>query len=346
MDGVISTLSRKWDHKFCKLIASDTEVTLLCESKKSTYEKLKDIIKTPKIYYSLEELEKFPVFIKPDKGYGSRGTKLVNNIDEANLHMEEIHNGIICEYLPGKEYTIDCFTNKEDNLLFAGPRPRNRTKMGITVQTKSIESDLRHEFYKIAFKINQLISFKGAWFFQIKRDSEGQLTLLEIASRLGGSSSLYRYKGINFALLSIYDALGYDVKIIENIENIEISRALNVKMKFHFRFQHIYVDFDDCLIINGKINTNLIGHLYHFQNKGKSIYLITKHEKDIIESLDSFKISPAIFDSIIHLEKHQEKSDFIKYTDAIFIDDSFSERAKVQLYAKIPVFAPDMVNFL
>ena len=39
----------------------------------------------------------------------------------------------------------------------------------------------------------------GSWFFQMKRDSEGHLKLLEIAPRIGGTSSLYRIKGVNFS---------------------------------------------------------------------------------------------------------------------------------------------------
>ena len=157
---------------------------------------------------------------------------------------------------------------------------------------------------------------------------------------------MYRYKGINFTLLSVYDTLGYQVEIIENQENIETSRALNVKTNYKFQFEHVYVDFDECLIIKSKINTNLIAHLYHFRNQGKSIYLITKHEKDICETVDHYRISKKLFDSLIQLDQKQEKWKHISYSDAIFIDDSFSERMKVHFNLKIPVLAPDAVNFI
>jgi hypothetical protein len=53
-------------------------------------------------------------------------------------------------------------------------------------------------------------------FVQLKRNIDEKLVLLEIASRLAGSSSLFRAKGINFAQLSLFDAMGFDLSLIEN----------------------------------------------------------------------------------------------------------------------------------
>src|SRR5690606_39341487 len=70
-------------------------------------------------------------------------------------------------------------------------RVRKRISNGISVNTIP-DDDHVQEFERIAAVINSNIKFRGAWFYQVKENNEGQLCLLEVASRLGGSSSLFR----------------------------------------------------------------------------------------------------------------------------------------------------------
>ena len=53
-----------------------------------------------------------------------------------------------------------------------------------------------------------------------------------------------------------------------------------------------------------------------------------------------------LFDEIIQIEETKDKSDLITVSDAIFIDDSFSQRRDVFFKKNIPVFAPSMVEML
>lgn len=40
---------------------------------------------------------------------------------------------VICEYLRGEEYTVDCLTDRNGRLLFISPRSRERILAGISV---------------------------------------------------------------------------------------------------------------------------------------------------------------------------------------------------------------------
>lgn len=53
-----------------------------------------------------------------------------------------------------------------------------------------------------------------------------------------------------------------------------------------------------------------------------------------------------LFDEIIILGFDDEKYKYITKKDAIFIDDSFSERKKINDKLGLPVFSPDMVECL
>jgi DNA-binding protein len=112
--------------------------------------------------------------------------------------------------------------------------------------------------------------------------------------------------------------------------DIEMDRALFNRYSLDLDYEHVYVDFDDTILIdNKKVNTPIISFLYQCLNDGKKLILITKHDKDIEKTLADIKIDKNMFSKIIHLKKTDKKVDHIKEKKAIFIDDSFSERLEV-----------------
>ena len=183
MDTVITMTKLHEEELGCKVIAPPAETTEICLSKKLTYEKLQGVVNIPKVYDPLSiSSEEFPVFAKPIVGYSAKGTKKLNSQEEVNAFLEGKDNMLVVEYLPGEEFTVDCFTDKEGNLLYSGARKRNRVSNGISVNTYFAEN--QNEFEELATKINSKIRFRGAWFYQVKRNKNGNLTLLEIAVKM------------------------------------------------------------------------------------------------------------------------------------------------------------------
>jgi len=347
MDSVITFLKSKEKEFSCKIISSPIDTVKICSQKSLTYKKLSRAIPTPRTFHIDEDIE-YPVFIKPDEGYGTRG--LYQRVDSQDqLHQlltnKNASEFIISEYLPGKEYTVDCFTNKDGKLIYCSPRERNRVSNGISVN--SIQTpDNEQLFEQLAEKINGELIFRGAWFFQVKRNTQNTLVLLEIASRIAGTSALCRGKGVNLGLLTVFDAFDYEVSILENDIKIEIDRSLNTRFSLELQFNAVYVDLDDCLVINGKVNTILIAFLYQCISDKIPITLITKHIGDLNHTLATYRIS-SIFDKTIHLQPNQEKHQFISLANRpIFIDDSFAERKEVAVRLKIPVFSPENIETL
>lgn len=326
------------------VIASDSATTDICLSKSRTYQLLEKRIPTPAMYADANHVKHYPVFLKPDIGYGSRGVKKANNAKELLACLEESPKHLILEYLPGKEYTIDCFTDRNGKLRFTGPRERKRTANGISVNSASMPID--NAFQDMANKINTHLSFNGAWFFQVKEREGGELVLLEAASRMAGSSGVYRAKGINFAALSIFNAFGIDVEILINIDQeIEMDRALDTQYKVKLDFEHVYIDFDDTILLRGMVNAQLTGCIYNFINHGKKIHLITKHNGDIHNTLKTYRLD-SLFDEVIHLQKSDEKWRYIAHKNAIYIDDSFAERRQIRAKLALPVFDTDMTSLI
>jgi hypothetical protein len=352
MDSVIELLKNNEDLLGCKVVSSPIETTQICLSKSRTYKVLENIVKVPKTY-TVNELVKaggpFPVFAKPDIGYGSRGAKKISSVEDLKAHLAMYPSCILSEFLPGKEYTVDCFTNSNGKLLFTAARERCRIMNGISVNTKPVKGNAE-EFMDFAQKINETIKFQGAWFYQVKRDANGNLTLLEVASRFGGSSSLFRAQGINFALMSLFDAFDIPVSILRNGYDVVMDRALDNKYKLDLKYSEVFVDFDDCIYLEKKfVNDALMAFLYRCVNKGIKVTLLSRHDDEKLgkldELLDKLRIRQ-VFDRIIHLNPSQKKIDSIDNTDSIFIDDSFAERKAVADKFNIPVFSLDMIEAL
>lgn len=342
-DSVVLKLAQNSHKLSAKVITSPKETCETARSKKKTYEILKNTIKCPKIYQISDKNIPYPVFIKPDVGQGSKGAAKIMNFAELKTEFDKNPDIIISEFLPGKEYTIDCFTNRHGQLLFAKGRVRARISNGISVNSYPVDNN---EFYEIAEKINNKLKFQGMWFFQLKSDKNGELTLLEIAPRIAGTMGMYRGLGINFAQLALYDAMENNIKVIENNFYIETDRALFSRYKHDISYEYVYIDLDDTILLDDKINLNAIKFLYQAKNENKKIILITKHEKIVEDTLFDFCISKNLFSEIISVKKNDKKSRYITHQNAIFIDDSFAERLDVAQNLQIPVFGIDAIEVL
>lgn len=342
MDMAISFLKKNEIFLACKVIGPDMETAEICISKEETYNRLNGIIPLPQ-RYNVGQVHNYPVFVKPKIGYGSRGATIIHNKEELNA-IDSISDKLILEYLPGEEYTVDCFTDKHGHLLFSSARKRGRIRMGISVNTSFVAN--QQEFQQYAESINSELRFRGAWFFQVKRNRNGLLVLLEVAARFGGSSMLCFAIGINFPLMTLFDAFDYEVSLQRNSYNAVIDRAFSCKYALDITYNCVYVDFDDCLYLdNQRLNTELVAFLYRCINNNIRIILITKHCGDLNTLLKKLRID-TLFDEIIHLQKDEEKYVHTTENHAIFIDDSYAERQKIIIHRGIPVFSPEMVEVL
>ena len=341
MDGVIAVFA-KYRHLFREtLIIPDTETAEMCRSKKATYERLKKVVSVPELFSSPYMVDRFPVFTKPDKGQGAVGARKINNREE--LEAVDFNKYVVMEYLPGKEYTIDCFTNSEGALIYAKARGRKRIRNGISVNAVFEDNPA---FYAIAEKINAAIRQKGGWFFQLREAADGSLKLLEVAARIAGTSAISRNIGANLPLMSVdvFNGIRIDDLALNRYE-IELDRALGNVYKTNIKYSTVYIDYDDTIVQDGIINTTTIKFLYQCINKKIRLVLLSKHDGDLQEELKRYRLTE-LFDEVIHIERSKNKKDYITVQDSIFIDDSYGERKAIKETFGIPVFDTHMLECL
>jgi carbamoyl-phosphate synthase large subunit len=341
-DDVIIALVDNADKLKARIVTSPASTCRITRMKRLTYKTLSGIVPVPIVYERLDLIDNYPVFAKPDKGEGSRDVHIVYSRGQLDQLLGESREYIITEFLPGDEFTIDCFSDRESGLLFSGGRQRIRTRSGISMNSRPVYEEL---FQDYARAISSKLDFHGTWFFQMKKDRRGMLKLLEIAPRVAGTMATHRVLGINFALLSIYEQERIPMTILLNTVDMEIDRALVNRYSHRVKYKVVYVDLDDSLILNDCVNLSLVQFLYQCINERVRIVLLTKHDGDVKQTLRKYRLSE-VFDEIVQIEKTARKSDYIMDSDAILIDDSFSERKAVHDKLGILTFDCSMIEML
>ena len=149
-------------------------------------------IKTPKSYRTVEEIERFPVIIKPVDEGSSKGLFLCNNKEEAQEAVKKLAKPIIEDYIVGEELTVGVLNGEALGVLKIIPQANvlydydSKYAKGGSIHEfpAKIENKAYKEAMKIAEKIHSEFGMKG-----ISRSdfilSEGELYFLEVNSSPG-----------------------------------------------------------------------------------------------------------------------------------------------------------------
>lgn len=336
-DTAAVTLMKNKEVINATIVCSCYETTRICRYKSRTYEVLKDLDFVPKLYKIADENIEFPVFAKDDIGQGGRNALKINSREEFRNLDSDIEY-VICEYLPGEEITIDCFTDRHGKLRLIQPRSRSRLLNGISARAYFVE--LTDEIKQIAEQIASRIKFRGYWFIQCKKDVNGKYKLMEISTRFAGTFALTKNLDVNLPLLAVSDFADIDISIKPNTCMVVSDKSYIDRYHLDYNYERVYIDFDDTLVFDRKrYNTEAMRFIYQCLNEKKEIVLITKHPVDIRETMANIRMSEKIFDSILEVPIEEPKYLFMDNSKpSIFIDNAFAERIAVKEHLGIPTF--------
>jgi len=340
-DTVMTYLAGKSFNTY--LVNGDVDTAKIARSKLLTYQTFSKKSWVPKVYDDYDKITTWPVLCKPDLGQGAQGIFKCKELAELENNIKKIDFPVVVEFLPGNELTIDCFTDRNKNLIWAQPRSRERVKAGISMKSSYIQLD--SELEKIALDINEQVTMRGPWFFQVKQANDDRWKLLEISCRMAGSMVSQRAKGVNLPLMTIQDYMQRDLSTLPYDFVDSVERSIVTKCTMDLSFSKVYIDFDETIIIDNKVVPVTIAFIYQMISQGKELILITRHEHNLDETLEKCALHKNIFSQIIHIHDKSPKSDHIDNSDAIFIDNHFLERQEVHKTHGIPVFDVDYLEF-
>ncbi len=220
------------------LVTEDIERLKIANNKVSLYEFFKDRPYIPKysVAHKLASVRAAalemgypdtPLCIKPASGEGGKGFRILteekfdmfNESDSGTKttlaayikqlkKMDRIPELLITEYLPGKEYSVDCVC-KNGSPFICIPRQRIETSMGVaTVALVERNEELINYSNEIISSLNLSYNIN----IQFKYSAGGAPKLLEINPRVSGSLIANYGAGINMLESSLKLAYGIPVE--------------------------------------------------------------------------------------------------------------------------------------
>jgi carbamoyl-phosphate synthase large subunit len=149
----------------------------------------------------------FPIIVKPRRGAGSRGVRLVHN-REALDALGDDDTLIAQELLPGDEFSVDVFANAAGSVIAAVPRTRTRVDSGVSIAGRTVRDP---ELESTAADVARAIGLTGVANVQLRYDVNGVAALLEVNPRFPGAMPLTIAAGVDMPSLALDLALGLDL---------------------------------------------------------------------------------------------------------------------------------------
>ena len=166
-----------------------------------------------------------PVVVKPPCSNGSRGLRIVTEEYSWEQYYHEKPNGVfismshlrdilgdnfrdllVCEYLPGYEYTVDLFRGNGRKIEV--PRKRDVIKSGITFNGTTEDHP---QLAALSRKLADAVNLEYCFGFQFKLDADGMPKLLECNPRVQGTMLLSVMAGANIIYAAVKMALGEEI---------------------------------------------------------------------------------------------------------------------------------------
>jgi carbamoyl-phosphate synthase large subunit len=186
------------------------------------------------------------IVIKPLVSNGQRGFRIIDeNINLKKMFYEEKPTNVftnmdslfkilgkkfppllLTEYLPGEEYTVDVFRNKQ---ITAIPRKRILIRSGITFNCKVEKNE---QIIKYSKKLAELLDLKYCFGFQFKMDENGIPKILEANPRVQGTMITSTFAGANILYSAVKAVMGEKIPSFNIDWNTKLIRywgALNVR---------------------------------------------------------------------------------------------------------------------
>ena len=147
---------------------------------------------------------KWPLILKPRIGSASRGAMIVR-CPEAVRCAEFTEDYVVQEYMPGEEYTVNVFFDREERLSCAIPHVRQEVRAG-EVSKGTTRRHARLE--RIAHRLAEVLpSPRGALCFQAIAGDD-RVGVFEINARFGGGFPLAHAAGARFSRWLLEEAAG------------------------------------------------------------------------------------------------------------------------------------------
>ncbi|MBK8595000.1 MAG: ATP-grasp domain-containing protein [Holophagales bacterium] len=139
-------------------------------------------------------LPRFPAFVRPDRGTGSRGALRVDDADQLEEALRGRTDLVVTPWVDGTPYSIDGFAFPEGRLVHAIRRRRDEVRGGLVVRSEVVPL---HPYRERVEHLCQGLSIRGFFNLQVIEDRRGDAWFHDLNPRLGGGMALSFSAGLD-----------------------------------------------------------------------------------------------------------------------------------------------------
>ena len=152
----------------------------------------------------------YPCFVKPIRGSAGIATAVINNEKELRAHVATYGDLLLVqEYVPGREYTIDIYRDRQGEVRCVVPRQRLAVRAGEVSKGITIKDE---ELIDTSVKLAGLLgSIWGVFCAQCRRTEGGPPRFFEVNPRFGGGAPLSIAAGADLPLYLLQEVLGMPI---------------------------------------------------------------------------------------------------------------------------------------
>jgi carbamoyl-phosphate synthase large subunit len=202
----LAAAKKQFDRAGIKMVISPLRTIRICRDKYRTARILeKKGIRVPKsvLVDKIDELEKYPVIVKPRAGRGASGITIFNSKKDLLADFGRFNDSFVFqEFVNGKEYDVNMFAH-DGKVFFNQVLLKTELEFGIYGNaTKNGTLPVKNEaIEEFASKVSSILNFEGPVDIDIRMIDEKTPCLLEINARIG--ANVLKAKGVMDNLLKI-----------------------------------------------------------------------------------------------------------------------------------------------
>lgn len=218
----------------CAAVISPPAVVDLCRDKLETFRFLKArAIDTPPTWPVAEVIRRrqrcFPYFLKPRSGSASKGSFVIRRESELRALARIVPDGILQEFVPGVEHTLDVYTGFDGRCRCVVPRRRLEVRGGeVTTGLTVRHAGIIRTGVRVAEALAECV---GLITIQLFLTPAGAIKVIEINPRFGGGAPLSIAAGADFPRWLLSEWLGRRPRI-----RLDHFRAGVMMLRYHQSF--------------------------------------------------------------------------------------------------------------
>ncbi len=206
------------------LMISPLEAIEVCNDKLSLMERLdgKVSLAAYREYRGTDDIaeHEYPVIVKARNGAGGTGIHLASSANDlATVPTDGRY--MLQAYLPGKEYSVDVYVGRNQQVLASVIRERIRVDSGVAIIARTVTDS---QISELARQIALEVGIRYVANIQFKRDASGRPQLLEINPRFPGTMPLTVAAGADMPRMCLREAAGERLSEITDYRSIAMVR--------------------------------------------------------------------------------------------------------------------------